>query len=414
MPHFQDSDGDGIGDLGGINQRIDYLEQLGISALVLSPIFAASLRDGEFDPQDFMELEPRFGKVQELANLAGRLRACGIKLIIEYCPLYTSDQHTWFEQERQDRYGSASDKYVWKPSAEGDEWAWDEVRESYYLFHGRRTRPVLNSANQRLSRYWQSVLNHWGQYGVDGIRSTQDGVVMFAHSAGLSPYSVSLPNDTHGEAMRTIIDESSRIDANGDAHIYLRHTLGSSYDAANSFEKSRLLTLVQLTLRGLPQVQYGQELGYSQASLIMPWNNDNEAGFTKGTAWMPISPEAYRNNVHMQYADPESTLSLAIHLLQLRKNSPALRHGDYHSIQLPDRDVFAFVRETELQRIFVVANLSAKKKIIHLSPRVGAWVAGSHLAMGDGLAPSGKPVSLAPYEGRVYEAMTKHGHSKAA
>jgi alpha-glucosidase len=193
-------------------------------------------------------------------------------------------------------------------------------------------------------------------------------------------------------------------------------------------ERARLLGLMQLTLRGLPVVYYGEELGLYdtkvQASEVrdpwelrvpghglgrdgargpMPWSDEIGAGFTTNNPWLPVARDHEQLNVDAERRDPESSLNLYRHLIQIRNNSPALMDGIYRSIEVNNPYIYAFVRETEVQKFLIVLNFDQHHAKCTLHGPVGNWVIGTHLVDGDGLVPIDNTITLAPYEGRVYE-----------
>lgn len=191
--------------------------------------------------------------------------------------------------------------------------------------------------------------------------------------------------------------------------------------------RARLLGLLQLTLRGLPVIYYGEELGLNDvvvaakatrdpwesrvpglglgrdcARTPMPWTETDD-GFTSGKPWLPLGRNVVRHNVELQQHDPESSLAMYRHLIALRAQSPALVGGDYHSLQVDNPYIYAFVRQTPLQRMLVVLNFDSHPAACELDGPVGRWIAGTHEVMGDGAAVSGGRIELEAYEGRVYE-----------
>ncbi len=192
--------------------------------------------------------------------------------------------------------------------------------------------------------------------------------------------------------------------------------------------RARLLALLQLTLRGLPVVYNGEELGLSDgvisASKVrdplelrvpglglgrdpertpMPWNDQTDGGFTDGTPWLPMGSLDKHNNVELEERQPDSSLNLYRHLIALRSQSPALTDGDYRSIELGSPYVYGYIRETEQQRFIILLNFDQHHGEVMLKGPVGAWIAGTHEVEGDGQRPEGSVVRLKGYEGRVYE-----------
>ena len=114
---FQDSDGDGIGDLRGITQRLPYLVELGIDAIWLSPVFRSPMADFGYDISDYTDIDPLFGTLQDFDALLSAAHACGLKVILDLVPNHTSDQHPWFVESRSSRSNRKRDWYLWRDPA---------------------------------------------------------------------------------------------------------------------------------------------------------------------------------------------------------------------------------------------------------------------------------------------------------
>ena len=142
---FSDADGDGIGDLRGITERLDYCASLGVDALWLSPIYPSPMADFGYDISDFTDIDPLFGSLAQFDELLAGIKRRGMKLILDYVPNHTSDQHPWFQESRSDRGSPKRDWYLWcDPAADGappnnwlsnfggSAWQWDEHTGQYY------------------------------------------------------------------------------------------------------------------------------------------------------------------------------------------------------------------------------------------------------------------------------------------
>src|SRR3954463_8266880 len=142
---FQDSNGDGKGDLGGLLQRIDYLEWLGVDVVWLTPIYVSPMLDFGYDIADFCAIDPTVGRLQEFDRLLEQLHQRGIRLILDFVPNHTSDQHQWFQESRTTRSNPKRDWYLWADAGPnggppnnwlsrfgGSAWEWDQVTEQYY------------------------------------------------------------------------------------------------------------------------------------------------------------------------------------------------------------------------------------------------------------------------------------------
>src|SRR5690242_9945376 len=143
---FQDSNGDGIGDLNGITERLDYLQSLGVDAVWLSPIYPSPMADFGYDVADYTGIEPVFGTMDDFDHLLGEVHRRGMKLILDLVPNHTSDQHPWFVESRSSRDNPKRSWYIWRNPAPGggppnnwlsvfggSAWKWDEQTEQYYL-----------------------------------------------------------------------------------------------------------------------------------------------------------------------------------------------------------------------------------------------------------------------------------------
>lgn len=180
---FQDSDGDGIGDLAGIERRLDYLVALGIDAIWLSPIFPSPMKDFGYDVADYCGIEPMFGDLALFDRLLAAAHARGLRLILDFVPNHSSDQHPWFIESRASRDNPKRDWYVWrdaKPDGSppnnwisdfgGSAWEWDAATRQYYLHAFLKEQPDLNWRNPDLKRAMLDVLRFWLDRGVDGFR----------------------------------------------------------------------------------------------------------------------------------------------------------------------------------------------------------------------------------------------------
>jgi alpha-glucosidase len=524
---FADSNGDGFGDIQGIIEHLDYLNDgtsssLGVGAIWLSPIYKSPMVDWGYDVIDHTAVDPRFGSMKDFEELVAEVHKRGMKLLLDFVPNHTSNLHPWFTESRSSFKNPKRDWYIWAdPSLRGgppnnwlsgfggSAWALDDQSGQYYLHSFLPEQPDLNWRNPEVQEAMLAVLSFWLSKGVDGFRNDavyslikdkdlRDDVpnshfkpgishpadeFLRVHSAGQpevnqvlgsfcevlakknetfmlsevnlmdnvtlniaalhnlyqacrqhpvhAPFNFNLMTLPWGAASyRGFIDEYEDALGPDDWPNYVlgnhdRQRLASRIGA----EKARLLAVLQFTLRGLPVVYYGEELGLKDGSITtfqvrdtieirypghglgrdssrtpMPWDSSSGAGFTTGTPWLPIGAQSHKLNVEHEDAVPESSLNLYRYLISLRNSSPALIEGDYRSISVADEDVFAYIRETELQRFLILLNFGNRKVETNIHESVGAWIAGTHLAEGDGSVPTDGLVRLAPYEGRVYES----------
>ncbi|XP_066282692.1 maltase A3-like [Branchiostoma lanceolatum] len=195
---FQDSNGDGIGDLGGIERRLDYLEYLGVGAVWLSPIFRSPMKDFGYDVSDFTDIDPIFGTMADFDSLLKALHDRDMRLILDFVPNHTSDQHHWFvwSSRSRDESNPYRHYYVWADGRGGgppNNWvsvfggpAWTYVasRDQWYLHQFLPEQPDLNFRCPDVRRHMENVLRFWLEKGVDGFRL--DAVKHLVEAADLS------------------------------------------------------------------------------------------------------------------------------------------------------------------------------------------------------------------------------------
>jgi len=180
---FQDSTGDGIGDLRGIISRLDYLEWLGVDAVWLSPIFPSPMKDFGYDISDYCDIDPMFGTLADFDQLAADLHYRGMRIVLDFVPNHTSDQHPCFTESRSSRDNPKRDWYIWRdPSPDGGPpnnwlshfgggaWELDERTGQYYYHAFLKEQPDLNWRNPALQESMLDVLRFWLNRGVDGFR----------------------------------------------------------------------------------------------------------------------------------------------------------------------------------------------------------------------------------------------------
>jgi alpha-glucosidase len=174
---FQDSDGDGVGDLNGIVQRLDYLVKLGVDALWISPFYPSPMADFGYDVADYCEIDPLFGTMHDFDRLLQEIHNRGLKLILDLVPNHTSDQHPWFLESRSSRENSKRDWYLWRDEPNnwqsnfgGPGWEWDDITGQYYYHSFLKQQPDLNWSNPLVRRAIFDAMRFWLARGVDGFR----------------------------------------------------------------------------------------------------------------------------------------------------------------------------------------------------------------------------------------------------
>ena len=181
---FQDGDGDGIGDFSGLLQRLDYLAELGVTALWLMPFYPSPLRDDGYDISDYTSVNPSYGTLEQVEALIEAAHARGLRVITELVLNHTSDQHPWFQRARRSPAGSPErDYYVWSETADGyreariifqdfeqSNWTWDAVAQAWFWHRFYSHQPDLNFDNPRVHEELLRVIDFWLARGVDGVR----------------------------------------------------------------------------------------------------------------------------------------------------------------------------------------------------------------------------------------------------
>ncbi|MBV8167966.1 MAG: alpha-glucosidase [Alphaproteobacteria bacterium] len=475
---FCDSNGDGIGDLRGIAQRLDHIAELGVDAVWIAPFFASPMKDFGYDVSDYCAVDPTFGTLADFDALLTRAHALGLKVIIDQVWSHTSDQHAWFADSRLRATSSKADWYVWadpRPDGSppnnwlsvfgGGAWTWEPRRRQYYLHHFLPSQPSLNLRNPAVWDALFDVASFWLDRGVDGFRL--DAVDFMLHDRALRDNPARPPVDgqmplkpfrlqAHAhdmmqpeivgvlERIRRFMDrypdtvtlgevssepgsvERCGIYTGGDGQrLHMAYTLGllkrefsspfvrraiaeaeaadvdgwlcwafGNHDVERVVSRwsggkptdafARLLTALQLSLRGSLCIYQGEELGLPEADLAfdelrdpygiafypefrgrdgcrtpMPWQADAaQAGFTAAAqSWLPVPASHRVRAVDRQRSDRASVLNGWQRFLAWRKRHPALIHGDLRLIDTPD-PLVCFERSTRGERVVAVFNLS--------------------------------------------------------
>ncbi|WP_158788879.1 alpha-amylase family glycosyl hydrolase [Granulicella sp. L46] len=188
---FQDTNGDGVGDLKGITARLDYLKGLGVDAVWISPIFPSPMADFGYDVSDYTGVDPLFGTMKDFDVLLAAAHAKGLRVILDFVPNHTSDQHPWFVESRSSRTNAKRDWYLWHDAARagdnwqpaptrlpnnwmsqfgGPAWTWDEGTQQFYLHSFLKEQPDLNWRNPEVRAAMYAAMRFWLDKGVDGFR----------------------------------------------------------------------------------------------------------------------------------------------------------------------------------------------------------------------------------------------------
>lgn len=561
---FQDSGGDGIGDLRGVIDRLDYLVDLGVGALWLSPIFSSPQRDFGYDITDYVGIAPEYGDDATVRELIAAAHARGLKVIFDLVLNHTSDEHPWFVESRASRDNPKVDWYLWHDGRRGPltwltgrrrppnnwratldlttAWQWCEERGQYFLASFLPFQPDLNWRNPDVKEAMFDAARYWLAAGVDGFRLDVFGWIMKDPSFRSNPFRPSLgggdivrlwrrdftentpDNVTLAKELRAVCREFEGPGKGADGsvgeegasaerllvgevfgspdqvHAYLgdddgltltfafdflaykysaryfreliesyeqhfaapmlaayvleNHDRSRTVDRVGGDErKARLLATMLLTLRGVPTIYQGQEIGMRNTYLPlkgaldplgrtflrwmpewvskrmaerinrdevrtpMQWDGTAYAGFMADTGsragsepdavvaepWLPLGADAGERNVAAQARDEGSMLSLYRSLLHLRRDRPALRAGSLTLLGAPG-ELIAYVRRDDRREgasgdaVLVALNLGDAEATFGTSLAAGAEVL---IGTASGVALAGGTVTLPAHSAAV-------------
>ena len=232
---FADSDGDGVGDLGGISAHLDHLQALGVDVLWLSPVYRSPMDDAGYDISDYRDVDPMFGSLDELDALTAALHERGMKLIMDLVVNHTSEEHGWFEQSRASKDDPKRDWYWWRPPRDGmtagdpgaepnnwgsmfggSAWQLDERTGEYYLHLFSTTQPDLNWENPEVREAVYEMMRWWLDRGIDGFRMdvinfiSKDVTLPDGHVPEGERYGNGMPHFVDGPRIHEFLQEMHR------------------------------------------------------------------------------------------------------------------------------------------------------------------------------------------------------------
>ena len=222
---FNDGNGDGMGDLYGVYEKLDYIKELGCDGIWFSPIYPSPGADGGYDIANYMDIAPEFGGMDAFKKVLDGAHERGMKIVMDLVVNHTSDEHEWFQKSRQ-RIEPYTDYYFWRPDPgngkmpnnwdsffEGKAWTWDEVRQEYYLHLFAVKQPDLNMDNPLVREEVKKILRFWLDLGVDGFR--EDVITYISKKEGLPddhimPASKGMTHYNHGPHIHEYLAEFKR------------------------------------------------------------------------------------------------------------------------------------------------------------------------------------------------------------
>ncbi len=432
---FADSDGDGVGDLNGLTERLDYIndgdpnaqQDLGATCIWLMPVAEAASYHG-YDTVDYYTIERDYGTNDDFKRFVEAAHQRGIKVVIDLVLNHVSSEHPWFQEAARDPASPYRDYFIWSPTDPGYRGPWGDVAwhqspagNDYYYGVFWSGMPDLNYNNPAVTAEAQKISAFWrNDMGVDGFRldaikhvieegQVQEntpstlawlrgyraflqeaapgtftvGEIFNATPTILAPY---YPDqlDSYfifdlGERILTAATQGNgkpfgsaaqRVNDNLPFQRYApfltNHDQNRTMSRLGSMDKARVAAIALLTLPGLPFVYYGEEIGMTGVKgepptvdeplrTPMQWTAD-ASGFTSGTPWQPLQPDAATVNVAAQDASADSLLNLYRQLIHLHTSNPALATGGLASFDASTNDIAAYVRTSADQNLLVVIN----------------------------------------------------------
>ena len=222
---FKDGNGDGMGDLLGVYEKLDYIKSLGCDGIWFSPIYPSPGADCGYDIANYLDIAPEFGGMEAFKKVLEGAHVRGMKIVMDLVVNHTSDEHEWFQKSRQ-RIEPYTDYYIWRPAREdgklpnnwdsnfeGKAWTYDEVRGEYYLHLFAVKQPDLNMDNPKVREEVKNIMRFWLDMGVDGFR--EDVITYISKKEGLPddhvfPIYKGMPNYNHGPHIHEYLEEFKR------------------------------------------------------------------------------------------------------------------------------------------------------------------------------------------------------------
>ena len=496
---YRDSTGNGIGDLNGIREKVDYIEDLGIETVWFNPFCKSPQKDYGYDVSNYREIDPLYGTMHDFDALLKDLHDRNIKVILDLVLNHTSDEHPWFIESASSRDNPKRDWYIWRDGKKphgrkppnnwiaikgGKAWKYDQRTDQWYYFHFLPFQPDLNYRNPEVKEEMFNMMRFWLKKGVDGFRldafhsifedealrhdefswhllPSQKRVSSFFHK---HLHDINVPETfDFSTELRKVMDEfepprflvgegAGSIEEvrkyygpknNGLNQCFLFEFMTTKFNSKsfysvisriektlpypftptyvlgnhdhvrsisrndNDVRKAKLLATMQLTLRGVPFIYYGEELGmenvhfdleesqdpvgnvYSKWAILvlgkllgltltrdgsrtpMQWNSEPHAGFCSNpncTPWLRV-PESYLQiNVEQEKNDPNSLLNCYKQLLKIRKENAALQQGKMEFIYQPQRsnDILMYSRNFKGDIIYICLNFNSKEMKLEL------------------------------------------------
>ena len=258
---FKDSNGDGIGDINGIREKLDYLKELGIDVIWLSPVYKSPNDDNGYDISDYYDIMDEFGTMEDMDNLLKEANERGIKILMDLVVNHTSDEHKWFIEAKKYKDNEYRDYYIWRDSVDGNEpndlgstfsgsaWQYDETTGQYYLHLFSKKQPDLNWENGKVRNEVYKMMNFWVDKGIGGFRMDVIDLI------GKVPDEMITGN---GPKLHEYLQEMNKAALEGKDLLTVGETWGATPDVAKLYsnpERKELSMVFQFEHIGLDQIE---------------------------------------------------------------------------------------------------------------------------------------------------------------
>jgi alpha-glucosidase len=483
---FFDSNADGIGDLQGIIQKLDYIQALGFETIWISPFYTSPQVDFGYDIADYKNIAPEYGTMEDAIQLIAECHKRNLKIVLDMVMNHTSDQHPWFLESKQNKTNAKADWYIWKDkpnnwkSIVGPKgWQYCKERNQYFFTSFLPFQPDLNYRNETVKQTMFDICRFWLQKGVDGFRLDIFNCIIKEKEFKNNPFSLThiIPSEEYpggnfqyrkytlnqdenfvlAKELRAVIDEFNPLrlllgevfgthekkkqflgNHDGLHLVFLFDILYFKFNASffrkkiaefeqeypipflptivfsnhdqfrsikrvdNSVEKAKILAFLKFTMRAVPTIYYGEEIGM-QNSIIpikdaqdtlaktfswvpqfianilpipinrdacrtpMQWNATSNAGFSDAQkTWLPIHQHFETCNVETLQQDENSIYYVYQMLLKIRKENKELHLGNIRLIDVENNKILAYERSVESSKMLIIINFSKKEQIIKI------------------------------------------------
>ena len=482
---FNDSNGDGIGDINGIREKLDYLKELGIDVIWLSPVYKSPNDDNGYDISDYCDIMDEFGTMDDMEKLLKEANEKGIKILMDLVVNHTSDEHKWFIEAKKSKDNKFRDYYIWRDPVNGHEpnnlgscfsgsaWQYDESTDQYYLHLFSKKQPDLNWENENVRNEVYKMMNFWIDKGIGGFRMdvidligkvpdemiTGNGPKLHDYlqemnKAALEGHDLLTVGETWGatpeiaklysnpkrkelsmvfqfehigldqiegkekwdvkpldllDLKKVLSKWQTELEGEGwNSLFWNNHDLPRivsrwGNDREYRVESAKMLATLLHGMKGTPYIYQGEELGmtnvrfedineyndietlnmykdriskgYSHDEIMasiyakgrdnartpMQWDSTENAGFTTGKPWLKVNKNYKFINAEDCLQDKDSIFYHYKKLIDIRKHNYTIIYGDYKLLLPEDKNVFAYSRELNGDKIVVVCNFYNKE-----------------------------------------------------